>query len=84
MTEKATSLSANLNQYTFDVAPTATRTQVAAAVEKVFSVKVARVNIINHSGKERRARNMRGRPGRTPDVKKAIVTLKQGEAINLI
>lgn len=84
VTEKATDLSANLNQYTFEVSRSATRTQVAAAVEKAFDVKVARVNIMNHSGKTRRARNMRGKSGRTPAIKKAVVTLKQGEAINLV
>lgn len=84
VTEKATDLSSNHNQYTFEVARTATRSQVATAIEKAFDVKVARVNTMNHSGKTRRARNGRGKSGRTAAIKKAIVTLKQGEAINLI
>lgn len=83
VTEKATDLMANDNKYTFSVYKTATRTQVAAAISKLYSVEVERVNIINQSGKAKRNRVSRGAPGRTVAIKKAIVTLKEGSKIEL-
>ena len=47
LTEKATMLSANLNKYSFTVAPSASRTNVKTAVENAFGVKVLKVNIMN-------------------------------------
>ncbi len=59
-------------KYTFKVAVDANKTQVKAAVEEIFGVEVARVNIMNYDGKVKRL----GRSvGRTPAYKKAIVTL---------
>lgn len=83
VTEKATELIGNLNQYTFEVYPRADRTQVARAVEKLFDVKVRRVNILNAKGKIKRSRTVRGQTGKKPDSKRAIVTLKEGENIEL-
>ena len=83
VTEKANQLASDHNQYTFEVARDATRTQVSLAVEQLFDVKVARVNILNHPGKARRSRTNRGKVGRTPARKQAIVTLKEGGAIDL-
>jgi len=61
--------------YTFEVAKTANKTEIRQAVEEVFGVKVEKVNTIRIMGKIKR----QGRTsGRTPEVKKAIVTLKAG------
>lgn len=84
ITEKATDLQAHKNQYTFEVYPQATRTQVKNAVEKLFSVDVASVNILNVKGKRVRSRSVRGQFGRKPNIKKAVVTLKEGSAIELV
>lgn len=82
LTEKANKLSSTLGQYTFEVFPTATKHSVAAAVEETFKVTVRRVNIQNYRGKNKRGRN--GRPSVTSDYKKAIVTLKAGDKIELV
>lgn len=59
-------------KYTFKVAPTANKTQVKAAVEEIFGVEVAKVNIMNYDGKLKRMGRF---AGYTPAYKKAIVTL---------
>ena len=82
LTEKSNKLSSEFSQYTFEVAPTATKYTVRDAVEQTFKVTVTRVNIQNIRGKPRRSR--RGLPGRTSDFKKAIVTLKEGDKIELV
>lgn len=84
VTEKATDQMANENKYTFEVYKTVSRTQVAAAVSKLYGVEVERVNIINRAGKAKRNRVARGAPGRTAAIKKAIVTLKEGSKIELV
>ena len=62
-------------KYTFKVAPTANKTQVKLAVEEIFGVEVAKVNIMNYDGKlKRMGRTM----GRRAAYKKAIVTLTAG------
>jgi large subunit ribosomal protein L23 len=66
-------------KYRFKVARHATKPDVKAAVEKIFKVHVASVNILIQPGKRRR---MRMREGFTADWKKAIVTLKEGEHID--
>lgn len=66
-------------KYTFKVAKTATKSQVKAAVEKIFGVKVEKVNTSNYDGKVKR---MGRSEGRRPAYKKAIVTLtKDSKAI---
>lgn len=82
LTEKATRLNP-YDQYLFKVHPSATRTQVAEAVETTFGVKVKRVNTMNVKPKLKRDRTRRNRLGSKGGMKKAIVTLKQGEAIDL-
>lgn len=84
VTEKSAVLEANLNQHVFEVYPGAKRTEVAEAVEKLYNVKVARVNIFTVKGKNKRSRTVRGQYGKTPDMKKAIVTLQQGETIDTV
>ena len=79
ITEKSTLLSEH-NQVMFNVAPKATKPEIKAAVEALFEVKVAAVNTLNRKGKVKR---FRGRPGRQSDVKKAIVTLEDGQSIDV-
>jgi len=79
ITEKATLLSEH-NQVTFRVPMDANKVEVRKAVETVFGVKVTAVNTIITKGKTKR---FRGRLGRRADVKKAIVTLAEGESIDV-
>lgn len=81
LTEKSNKLSSNYGQYTFEVFPTATKHTVREAVEQVFKVTVTRVNIQNRKGKPKRTR--RGLPTSASDSKRAIVTLKAGDKIEL-
>ena len=83
LTEKATTLNNIGNQYLFKVHPSATRTQVADAVERTFGVSVTRVNTMNLKPKLKRDRTRRNRLGSKGGMKKAVVTLKQGDAIDL-
>jgi large subunit ribosomal protein L23 len=65
---------------TFRVAMTATKPQIKSAVESLFSVKVKAVNTLRTKGKEKR---FRGRLGRRSNYKKAIVTLAEGQSIDV-
>ena len=67
-------------KYTFIVAPDANKTQIRQAVEQVFRVKVTGVNTINRPGKRRRTRYGWGK---RPDTKRAIVTLAEGDRIDI-
>jgi large subunit ribosomal protein L23 len=62
-------------KYTFVVDKRATKNEIAKAVEKIFEVKVAKVNTINYDGKKKRMGA--GRPGKRADWKKAVVTLTE-------
>jgi large subunit ribosomal protein L23 len=79
VTEKAT-LATERNQVMFRVAPHATKPQIKEAVEKLFDVKVKRVNTLIRKGK---VRNFRGVRGELSDVKNAIVTLEEGHHIDV-
>jgi large subunit ribosomal protein L23 len=68
------------NKYTFLVDPSANKTEIKIAVEKVFKVQVTGVNTINRVGKKRRTRYG---TGRRPDTKRAIVTVADGDRIDL-
>jgi large subunit ribosomal protein L23 len=68
------------NKYTFVVAPHANKTQIRQAVEEVFRVKVTGVNTLNRQGKRRRTRSGYGK---RPDIKRAIVTLAEGDRIDI-
>ena len=76
ITEKATNLS-ELNKVVFRVAPKATKPQIKEAVEKLFEVKVKSVNTLVTKGKAKMFRGQRS------DVKKAIVTLEEGQTIDV-
>ena len=79
ITEKATLLSEQ-NKVVFQVAQDATKVEIAAAVEELFKVQVVKVNTLNTKGKTKR---FRGHLGRRSDVKKAIVTLQEGQTIDI-
>lgn len=81
VTEKSLTLRDERNQYTFLVHPKLNKIEVKKAVEELFKVKVEKVRIITTRGKNRRMGWFRGRQ---PDRKKAIVTLKKGESIELL
>ena len=81
LTEKATLLSDEQNRYVFRVRPNATKPQIKKAIESLFRKKVVSVNTANYGGKLRRRRT--AAQGRTSDWKKAIVTLAEGERIEL-
>jgi len=68
------------NKYTFLVAPDANKTEIKIAVEKVFDVKVTSVNTINRQGKVRRTRFGLGKRA---DTKRAIVTVAEGQRIDI-
>ena len=79
ITEKATAASEH-NQVVFRVALDATKREVKAAVEGLFDVKVTAVNTIRV---QRKLKRFRGRVGRRSDYKKAIVTLGEGQRIDV-
>jgi len=79
VTEKSTNLGAN-NQYVFRVAKNATKPEIKNAIEALFKVSVTGVNTLIHKGKTKR---FKGRLGQRSDIKKAIVTLKQGDTIDI-
>ena len=79
ITEKATGLNQS-SQYIFEVARGANKVEVKKAVENIFGVHVISVRSLNVRG---RIRKYRGEKGKTPDWKKAIVTLKEGEKIEV-
>jgi len=81
VTEKGTRLTEKHNQYQFEVAISANKVEIKHAVEKIFNVKVTKVNTMNKLGKAKRLRTMSY--GRTPAWKRAIVTLKAGDKIDL-
>lgn len=79
ITEKSTILSEN-NQVVFEVAIDATKPEIKEAIEQLFSVSVTAVNTLKLKGKTKR---FRGIAGRRKDVKKAIVTLEDGDTIDI-
>lgn len=83
VTEKANALTEKLNQFSFIVRPEANKLQIKAEVEALYNVSVVSVNTMNYAGKNK-SRYTRGGlvRGRCNAFKKAIVTLKEGEAID--
>jgi large subunit ribosomal protein L23 len=79
ITEKSTLVSEQ-NQVVFNVARRATKPEIKAAVEALFGVKVTAVNTLLRKGKTRR---FRGIAGKQSDVKKAYVTLAEGQSIDV-
>ena len=79
ITEKAT-IAAEQNKVVFNVAKSATKPEIKAAVEALFKVKVEKVNTLVRMGKVKR---FKGFVGKQDDVKKAIVTLAEGQSIDV-
>ena len=79
VTEKAT-IASEHNKVLFKVAAKATKPQIKEAIEKLFDVKVKSVNTLRRPGKWR---TFRGRYGRTSDSKRAVVTLEEGQTIDV-
>lgn len=79
VTEKSTSLLKD-NKYTFVVDINANKVEIRQAVESIFKVKVEKVNTMRVKGKIKRVRRV---PGKTPDIKKAVVTLRDGDRIEI-
>jgi large subunit ribosomal protein L23 len=69
-----------LNRYTFLVHPDANKTEIKEAVQKIWDVQVTSVNTINRKGKTKRRRFV---TGKRPDRKIAIITLREGDAIEI-
>ena len=83
VTEKSSYQSGKLNQYSFVVANTATRTQVKDAIETLYDVNVVRVNIINTPAKRGRRLRSRRLLVRKVGYKKAIITLAEGQTLQI-
>jgi large subunit ribosomal protein L23 len=84
ITEKMTNITADLGKYGFLVNTQSNKVEIAKAIEKKFNVHVTKVSTINHPGKMKTQFRKSGRfVGRTASYKKAIVTLKKGETIEL-
>lgn len=79
ITEKATLLT-EFGKYVFEVSSFATKANIKIAIEKIFDVKVQKVNIINQEGKVKR---FRGKIGKRSCKKKALVTLESDQTIDL-
>lgn len=79
VTEKST-MASEQSKVVFNVAGSATKPQIKAAVEALFKVKVTAVNTLVWKGKTRR---FRGVKGKLSDVKKAVVTLAEGQSIDV-
>ena len=82
LTEKSTVLTDKGNKYVFEVNPAANKLEIKAAIESLFQKKVVSVNTANYAGKKKRER--RADFGRRAHWKKAIVTLKEGEKLDLV
>jgi len=83
VTEKSSYQSGSLNQYSFVVDGKATKTMVRDAVETLFDVNVVRVNIVNAPAKRGRRARSRRLLVRRPGFKKAIITLAEGETLEI-
>ena len=81
VSEKTARLQEVSNQYVFEIAKTATKADVKAAVEQIFSVKVEAVNVVNVKGK---SKSFKFRQGRRGDWRKAYVTLAEGQSIDVM
>lgn len=81
ITERGTHLKEKQNKYLFEVARAANKIEIKRAVESLFHVHVTSVNTVSLKGKKKRV----GRSvGKTPDWKKAVVTLRRGDSIDFV
>lgn len=83
VTEKATAVSEKLNCYTFAVSPDANKFQIKDLVEKMYNVRVVKVNTANYAGKRKQRWTKSGLlKGKTPAFKKAYVKVAEGQTID--
>ena len=80
ITEKSMKLMAEDNKVTFEVAKESNKVEIAQAIEAIFNVKVVKVNTLNVKSKPK---SQRGIQGKTRTWKKAMVTLKEGDTIEI-
>jgi len=81
LTEKGTRLSEQENKYLFNVDVLSNKIEIKRAIEQLFNVSVLKVNTMNRKGKKKRERTRQY--GRTANTRRAIVTLKEGDTIDL-
>jgi len=81
ITEKGTELGEKQNKYVFKVCLNANKIEIRNAIEKIFNVKIKKVNTVKLQGKKKKVRLVEGK---TPDWKKAVITLKEGNKIEFI
>ena len=81
ITEKSTDLGEKQNKYVFKVGCNANKIEIRNAIEKIFNVKIEKVNTVKVQGKKKRVRKVEGK---MPDWKKAVITLKEGNKIEFI
>jgi large subunit ribosomal protein L23 len=81
ISEKTARLQEVSNQYVFEVSTEATKTDIKAAIEKIFGVNVRAVNVVNVKGKNK---SFKFRMGRRADWRKAYVTLAEGQSIDVM
>ncbi|MCK5595033.1 50S ribosomal protein L23 [bacterium] len=81
ITEKSTELGEKQNKYVFKVGCNVNKIEIRNAIEKIFKVKIEKVNTVKIQGKKKRVRLVEGK---TPDWKKAVITLKEGNKIEFI
>jgi large subunit ribosomal protein L23 len=80
VSEKSYELIEDLNAYTFEVDPRSNKEEIRDAIEAIFEVKVLRVNTMNRKGKRKRQGY---KVGKRKDIKRAVVTLAEGDSIDL-
>lgn len=84
ITEKMSNLTADQNKYGFLVIPSANKIEIAKAIQDKFNIHVVDIRTVNHPGKTKTQFRKGGRfTGKTARYKKAIVTLREGETIDL-
>lgn len=83
ITEKMSALEEKLGRYGFEVASSANKVEIKKAIEKTYGVSVQSINTMRYAGKLKRNRKTWQMDGRTASFKKAIVTLKEGEVIDI-
>lgn len=83
ITEKMSALEEKLGRYGFIVNESANKIEIKNAVEGAYGVSVVSVNTMRYAGKAKRNRKTWQMDGRTPSFKKAIITLKEGEVIDI-
>lgn len=83
ITEKANSLTESLGRYSFEVHSNANKVEIKKAIEATYGVTVESVNTMKYAGKLKRNRKTWQLDGRTASSKKAIITLKEGDVIDI-